>query len=356
MDRDSAIETEAARLDAMFQGAGAVVIRADVLQSADTLLDLYGEDIRARAYVTSDPVMGEQMLRPDFTVPVVQAHMRDGAEPARYTYSGKVFRKQEAGSGRAQEYLQVGYEVFDGTNPSAADAEVFNLFVEALTGRDIRVRTGDIGLLIAAVKGLSTSPERRAALLRHIWRPARFRTLLDRFSGGAEMPDGRDEMIARLRAEQAEAMVAEAGPQIGLRSAEDVCARLRMLAEDAKVAPIPQAERDAILALLDLKTTMRQAVPALREIAEAYPAMLQAVERHARRAALLPPDLDFEGGYGRSLMEYYDGFVFEISVSGQDAPVATGGRYDALTQRLGAGRSIPAVGGVIRPELALGVA
>ena len=41
------------------------------------LLDLYGEDIRARAYVTSDALRGEQMLRPDFTVPVVQMHMAE---------------------------------------------------------------------------------------------------------------------------------------------------------------------------------------------------------------------------------------------------------------------------------------
>jgi len=34
-------------------------------------------------------------------------------------------------------------------------------------------------------------------------------------------------------------------------------------------------------------------------------------------------------------------------------PVATGGRYDALTRVLGQGREIPAVGGVIRPGLLL---
>ena len=34
-------------------------------------------------------------------------------------------------------------------------------------------------------------------------------------------------------------------------------------------------------------------------------------------------------------------------------PVALGGRYDALTLRLGQGREIPAVGGVIRPDLML---
>ncbi|MDP1578448.1 MAG: ATP phosphoribosyltransferase regulatory subunit, partial [Cypionkella sp.] len=49
-------------------------------------------------------------------------------------------------------------------------------------------------------------------------------------------------------------------------------------------------------------------------------------------------------------MEYYDGFVFSFHADGMPA-VATGGRYDALTAVLGAGRSIPAVGGIIRPHL-----
>jgi ATP phosphoribosyltransferase regulatory subunit len=51
-------------------------------------------------------------------------------------------------------------------------------------------------------------------------------------------------------------------------------------------------------------------------------------------------------------MEYYDGFVFGfLAPSRPDLPpVATGGRYDALTGDPRAD-AIPAVGGVIRPEL-----
>ncbi len=75
--------TEARRLRDLFAAKGAQVFKADVLQSAGTLLDLYGEDIRARAYVTSDPLRGEMVLRPDFTVPVVQMHMESRADPAR---------------------------------------------------------------------------------------------------------------------------------------------------------------------------------------------------------------------------------------------------------------------------------
>ncbi|MGM0586570.1 MAG: ATP phosphoribosyltransferase regulatory subunit, partial [Pseudomonadota bacterium] len=66
-----ALAAELARLDALFAGAGAEAAEPATLQPADLLLALYGEDIRARAFVTHDPVDGELMLRPDFTVPVV---------------------------------------------------------------------------------------------------------------------------------------------------------------------------------------------------------------------------------------------------------------------------------------------
>ncbi len=91
------LQAETDRILAGFVATGAKVIETEALLPAETLLDLYGEDIRARAYVTSDPLRGELMLRPDFTVPVVQKHMQHGAKSARYTYSGPVWRKQEAG-------------------------------------------------------------------------------------------------------------------------------------------------------------------------------------------------------------------------------------------------------------------
>ena len=109
MTTKPAIRAEAERLYAAFLAAGAVPVDTDVLQPAETLLDLYGEDIRARAYVTHDPVEGEMVLRPDFTVPVVQAHMAHGADPARYAYLGEVFRAQDhPGEARARGARRVG--------------------------------------------------------------------------------------------------------------------------------------------------------------------------------------------------------------------------------------------------------
>ena len=65
-------------------------------------------------------------------------------------------------------------------------------------------------------------------------------------------------------------------------------------------------------------------------------------------------DLQFDAGYGREYLEYYDGFVFGFRAAGLP-PVSSGGRYAALPQVLGKGQAIPAVGGIIRPALVLEV-
>lgn len=346
---------EAQRLRALFETAGAQAIEADILQPAEVLLDLYGEDIRGRAYVTSDALRGEQMLRPDFTVPVVRMHMQDGAEPARYTYAGEVFRRQEDDPDRANEYLQVGYEVFDRENPAAADAEVFSLIRKALGAAPVRAATGDIGLLMAAVSGLKTTEARKAALMRHIWRPKRFRWLLDRFSGRLPVPESRARLLA------AADPLADAWPVIGLRSGAEVAARIDALREDASAKPISETEVSMIDALLNVRESLPNALEHLRDIAVDLPAIEPAVERLALRVEALSKrgenvdTLDFEASYGRTSMEYYDGFVFGFYVENRNdlPPVATGGRYDALTRVLGKGDAIPAVGGVIRPGLLL---
>ncbi|WP_338051999.1 ATP phosphoribosyltransferase regulatory subunit [Roseicyclus persicicus] len=359
MTPKSALRAEAAALLAFFEAAGAVPVEADLLLPADTLLDLYGEDIRARAYVTHDPDRGELMLRPDFTVPVVQMHMAGGAEPARYTYMGEVFRTQAAGSGRPSEYIQVGYEVFDRADPTRADAEVFALFAQALAPLGLRAVTGDMGILMAAVDTLSTTDARKAALRRHIWRPRRFRALLDRYTGRVALPPARAQLIRAMQAQGAGALIAEAGPEIGLRSAQEVAERLAALVADGAAPPIGAAEAEVLGVILSLKAALPDAYEMLCDVCVDLPGLAPAVDRFAARIeALIAAGIDvgelpFEASFGRTTMEYYDGFVFGFLAPGRPdlPPVATGGRYDAMTRHLGGGREIPAVGGVIRPEL-----
>lgn len=355
----SEILAEAVRLRSCFIEAGAQLVDADILQPAETLLDLYGEDIRARAYVTNDPSRGEMMLRPDFTVPVVQQHMDGGAAPARYTYMGEIFRKQEEHPERPSEYLQVGFEVFDNDAPEAADAEVFALLSDLVSDLPLRATTGDISVLSAAIDGLRLPEKRHNALMRHLWRPRRFRALLDRFSGKTR-PGSQREALLKAHAEGQD-LISEAGIFIGLRNPDEIRTRLDRLVADAQEPPISEGELDLLEQVVSLKETAPAALEQLGDIAVDVPEMLPAVQRLDRRLEAMQArgiDVDalpFETSFGRTTMEYYDGFIFGLAA--RDRPgtplVASGGRYDALTRVLGKGREIPAVGGIIRPATVL---
>ena len=344
------VSAVAADLLQRFLDAGAQRFETDTLLDADLLLDLYGEDIRARAYLTGDAVRGELALRPDFTVPLVQAHLADPT-PARYAYAGRVYRKQDSDPDRAFEFIQVGYEVLGADSPVEAEADVFATIRDALAAPALKAVTGDIGVLRAGVDGLRTSEARKAALLRHLWRPRRFRALLDRFGGRTPVPASRSALLA-----QADPW-AGAPALAGLRTRDEIEARIATLREDAATPPVSSEEIALLNTILTLRAPAPEALGRLRDIAVDLPALEPVLARMtARLDALAARDVaveavEFEGSYGRTALEYYDGFVFGFTTGQGDAhPVATGGRYDALTARLG-GRAIPAVGGVIRPDL-----
>ena len=329
-----------------FRAAGAVEVAPDILLPADTLLDLYGEDIRARAYLTTDPIRGEVVLRPDFTVPVVRMHMAGGAEPARYCYLGEVFRKQDHGDTRPDhprdnEYLQAGFELF--SRDPDADAEVFALFHATLAPCRLAATMGDMQLLLDAVAGLPLSEPRRAMLAHHIWRPRRFERLLERFSA-PETP---------------RRFAINGAPWTGLRTEAEMLSRIARLEAAAEGPPLPPEWRVRLHRLFSVAGPAPSALDELRVLADHLPAIAPAVERLAARLAALaargidPAQVRFDASHGRQTMEYYDGMTFSFTAEGRAGwpPVASGGRYDALTRVLGAGAAIPAVGGIIRPGL-----
>ncbi|SNT74634.1 ATP phosphoribosyltransferase regulatory subunit [Paracoccus seriniphilus] len=330
---------------AVFRDAGAEEIVPDILLPAESLLDLYGEDIRARAYVTNDPIRGEMMLRPDFTVPVVQAHMANGAEPARYCYLGEVFRKQDMGdtrpsTARDNEYLQAGFELF--SRDPDADAEVFGMFHDLLRPYDAQAVIGDMGLLMAAVRTLPVSQARRDALLHHIWRPARFARLLSRFSAPVaprEFPDSN-------------------APWAGMRRQDEMETRIARLQADASTPPLPDIWAKRLRELFSLRGTLTEVTAKLERITQDWPEIAGSAKGVIARASALaargidPDTIRYDAEHGRNTMEYYDGFTFSFSAGREDwPPLASGGRYDALTRVLGKGREIPAVGGILRPGL-----
>src|SRR5437879_13259052 len=97
-----------------------------MLQPAEPFLDLSGEDIRKRMYLTTDPQGRELCLRPDLTIPVSRDYL---ASPAAgkahgFCYLGQVFRHRQNAS---SELLQAGIESFGRPDIAAADAEMLAL-------------------------------------------------------------------------------------------------------------------------------------------------------------------------------------------------------------------------------------
>ena len=353
----SALRREVGRIMSGFAANGAAPVEPAALLPADLLIDLYGEDLRARAYTTHDPVLGEQMLRPDFTVPVAQMHMQSGAMSGRYAYAGSVWRRQEPGSNRPTEYLQCGMEVFGEADIAQTDAEVFSILAEALRAAPVAPVTGDMGIILAGIDALDTTELRKAALLRHLWRPARFKRLLERYANPQAPGKTRAALLEATASGRLDELLT--APAIGLRSVDEVKSRAKRLFEDANTPPIPAPQVALLERALMVKAPMGQAITALRNIATEMPALTPAIDLVEARAEAISGfgidgyQLPFEASYGRTTLEYYDGFVFGFAADpAHNLPqIAQGGRYGALTRALGG--NTPAVGGIIRPEALL---
>ena len=98
----------AADIIALFAERGAEPVDVAILQPADPFLDMAGEDLRRRIFLTESETGGSLCLRPEFTIPVCLDHIASHAgTPRRYAYLGEVFRQRRDGP---SEFFQTGIE------------------------------------------------------------------------------------------------------------------------------------------------------------------------------------------------------------------------------------------------------
>ena len=104
-------DARAEALVASYERAGYARVAPAILQPAEPFLDLSGEDIRKRMYLTTAPGGGEFCLRPDLTIPVSLDYLASplAGKPAGFCYLGPVFRHRSDGP---REFLQAGIESF----------------------------------------------------------------------------------------------------------------------------------------------------------------------------------------------------------------------------------------------------
>ena len=160
------LDKEKKRIFRIFEKSDLIEVNVPSLLNASELLDLYGEDLRLRAYTTSDPVLGEQVLRPDFTLPILMYFLRSGLEEAKYFCCGNIWRRQKVSSIVPSEQLQIGFEFFDKTRSEKVirDVEAYLLVWKILNKFKVKSVTGDLQILTSAFNELNTSEFKKNAL------------------------------------------------------------------------------------------------------------------------------------------------------------------------------------------------
>jgi ATP phosphoribosyltransferase regulatory subunit len=368
--------TAADALLAAFERAGYARIMPSILQPAEPFLDLSGEDIRKRMYLTTDPEGHELCLRPDLTIPVSRDYLASPAagKPQGFCYLGPVFRYRRAdalfdrdnasGSLAAGEFLQAGIESFGRTDKAAADAEMLALGLETTAHYGLPVpdvRVGDIALFSALVAALDLAPAWKRRLIKDFNHKTSLAQDLDRLAVNAAhaRPEYQGVLAALTGSDPkaAHALVTDllsiAGlTAVGGRSIGEIADRFLEQAALGARPSLPKQTRTLIETFLAIAGNPDVAAAQLRVFArDARLEIDDALEQFESRIGFLAAGgidiarISFATAFGRGL-DYYTGFVFELHDPGRRVAgqLVAGGRYDGLLMRLGSAKPIPAVG------------
>ena len=354
-------DARAETLLSSYERAGYVRVAPAMLQPAEPFLDLSGEDIRRRMYLTTAPDGGEFCLRPDLTIPVSRDYLasRAAGKPAGFCYLGPVFRHRADGPA---EFLQAGIESFGRSDKAAADAEMLSLGLEATAHYGVAspdIQIGDVALFAGLVAGLDLPPAWKRRLIKDFNRKSNLAQDLDRLVlGGNNARPEYQGVLAALAGSDPNAahhLVADllsiAGIEaVGGRSVDEIAERFLEQSALGAGTRLPRETRALIERFLSVRADPDEAASELRALAAdagiALDAALDLFETRTGFLAARDVDvqaLEFATAFGRGF-DYYTGFVFELHDARAKGPLIAGGRYDGLLARLGAAEPIAAVG------------
>ena len=357
-------DTRAEALVASYERAGYVRVAPALLQPAEPFLDLSGEDIRRRMYLTTAPDGDEFCLRPDLTIPVSRDYLASSAagNPASYCYLGPVFRHRRDAPA---EFLQAGIESFGRADKAAADAEMLSLGLEATAHYGVAtpdIQIGDVALFASLIAGLDLPPAWKRRLIKDFNRKTNLAHDLDRLvlGGNNARPEYQGVLAALAGSDPkgAHALVTDllsiAGINaVGGRSVGEIADRFLEQSALGASAKLPREVRGLIERFLAIQGNPDEAAAALRTLAreaKMMPALAPALDQFESRTGFLEARgvdvkrVHFSTAFSRGF-DYYTGLVFELTDPKRTGdPLVAGGRYDELLTRLGAVNPIPAVG------------
>lgn len=340
-------------------GCGTELVDCDIVQPAEPFLNMAGEDLRRRIFLTQSTNGQNHCLRPEFTIPVCAEHIQNnGNALQRYSYLGPVFRQRQVGK---TEFYQAGIEDLGNQNIAQADAlaisDAIRLTSQYCDGMSMITTLGDQNIFATVLRALGLPQGWQQRLLHAFGDADALELMLNSLRNPCDTSNLDTKLSAIVENEDHKALALHLGNVMqetgysthASRSPNEIATRL---IEQHQLARTRLSdEQFAVLdEFLSMELPLNEALHALKDFASKAKLDLQdALDLFAARIAELEKlDIDasqirYVAAFGRPL-DYYTGLVFEISNKTNDKVLAAGGRYDRLMSLLGANSVTPAVG------------
>jgi histidyl-tRNA synthetase len=330
-----------------------------MIEDAEIFLTRAGDSIIERLF-TFERFGRLLALRPEFTAAVAHHYSQAGInEAVRWQLSGFIFEDEPTDISRQYERHTIGAELI-GQSGLAADAEIIAMAAQGITKLGItnyQVVLGHVGLLrhLLGRFGLDSRSERlliaQRERLKHEGKEAALAHLQDVISLPNEtIPQVADSGSSGQTQYMLDVLLDSTryGTTMGGRSRHEIAQRLLKKRERA-------LELEQFVTALDfldtwgkLRGTAAEIFPQIKSFIQAddekgqallaeWQQSISLLEAYGIRQSqiLIQPDLSKN-------WDYYTGLVFGIRIN--ETVLASGGRYDGLTQLLGSAEAIPAVG------------
>ena len=332
---------EADGMLAQFIESGYEPVTLSILQPSSPFIDRMGPEMQRRLFTFTDPA-GEQLcLRPDLTIPTALEHLSRGIGGAnRYCYQGTAFRYQPRGSGKPEEFTQLGIEIIGETmsythQKNANEAEVFEQILKIIIAAGVsrfEIVFNNSSHLADKVNEYDFSEAYKSQLKRRLLQSDSLddiqQTLTTRTQNEGPLPNP-----LRMNFEETDNIIG--------RSGAEIMARLERKQEESQNNANDLKELNRMRVDLEKQSEGKADLPDF-----ARPLIQQAMALGCQEDQLV-----YAPNLGQK-MAYYTGLFFEIHVPAlhEKRVIASGGRYDDLLFSLGATQPVPAIGGAIALE------
>ena len=365
----AALDSAMTTLRAAFGLRGYDRTETPILEQTELYIRKSGGALSSRLYGFTEPGGLDVSLRPEFTSAVLRqvADLPASGSPTRIMYDGPVFRyagPDDEDGGKTRQFNQLGAELIGAPAPSA-DGEVIAMAIEGLEALGIsggRVVVGHVGVILAALTEFNLSERAKLFLISSIAdlkngeidsvteRAAALGFISDAVVDNAQAAVDRERFAATIEQVMAEGIGVQLGKNTGVRSPEDIVARLtRKMSQADDPAGFKRA-LNMLSELALISGPSSQAIADGKKVLSAAAISSDIVLNLSEIIASaevegVPSDrIQVDFGMARGIA-YYTGMLFDIySGDGNSETLGGGGRYDGLTRALGYDLDVPSLG------------